>query len=321
MGTTFLILACAGMASCSSTDALKTEIPPVEQVEATELPDDLKDRFKVEDLQEAPPEPVAPSPKKKGKKGEAAKPVEAEFKYPNRRVNDALWVGEKQTYELTYFGVAAGVVTLEVKPFKTVNERKVYHLVAHARTAKLFEYFYRVNDTAESYLDYEGLFSHRFHLKIDESKQTRDSLELYDSIKKETFFWDRWNHHKKGYTERKERHGIPPFPLDSLTALYYLRTRPLNDGDVYSVPVVTEGKTWEGVATVLGRETQNTDIGKKRTIKIQIDTKFEGVLKSEGQNFVWVTDDDRHHVVYLEAKVKIGKVKASIIGVEPGNSP
>ncbi|MBH9751110.1 DUF3108 domain-containing protein, partial [Clostridioides difficile] len=73
----------------------------------------------------------------------------------------------------------AGQLELDVLPEKVVADRPTYHFRAVASSTSVFSLFYRVNDVAESFMDTTGLFSHKFSLKLDESKQTRDVLELY----------------------------------------------------------------------------------------------------------------------------------------------
>ena len=85
----------------------------------------------------------------------------------------------------------------------------------------MFSLFYRLDDMVETFMDFDGLFSHRFHIALDESKQARDSLELYDSVKAQTFYWNKWNRRDAGYVETKEFDPIMPFPQDSLSALYF----------------------------------------------------------------------------------------------------
>jgi hypothetical protein len=294
-----------------------------------DLPQDLQDKFEIKEAEPAAvpsaqpvsvtSAPVAPKPvakKVRGKKGAAP------FAFPNRRpLKDPIWPGEKQVYEITYFGMPAGDFTFDVLPHKSINGRRVYHVRGNALSSKVFSLFYRLNDTIETFVDYEGLFSHRFHLQLDETKQTRDSLELFDSEKKETFYWNRWNHKTKGYSEKKEYAPMKPFSQDSFSALLYLRTLPLKPGSVYTFPVVSEGKSWEAVVHVVRRETMETPIGKLETVVLKPETKYQGVLQKRGDSFIWLTDDDRRILVRLEAKVKIGTVIAAIKKAEPGVSP
>jgi len=254
--------------------------------------------------------------------GPADEAVPAVFEYPNRRPKiDPIWLAEKHVFEITYFGVAAGDFTLEVLPFKTMAERRVYHVRGTAISSSLFSMFYRLNDTVETYIDYDGLFSHRFHLVLDETKQARDSLELYDSEKRQTFYWNRWNRREKGYSEKKEFFPIESFSQDMLSSLYYLRTVPLPTGAVVTFPVVSEGKSWEAVVTVMRREVLDTPMGRVNTIVLKPETKLQGVLQKKGDSFLWLTDDERRFVVKLEAKVKIGTVVATLKNVDRGQTP
>ncbi|MGE0615356.1 MAG: DUF3108 domain-containing protein, partial [Bacteriovoracia bacterium] len=249
-----------GMASCASAPELKK----IEKQDfPAELPKELVDKFTVAPSADAPtnptvspegsPTPIATKPKEdpkakpKNSKTKKPEPAPEVFTYPSRRPVGAFPfnVGEKLVYEVTYIGMPAGTFTLEVLPFKEINHRKVYHIKVTAVSSKLFSFIYRLNDTIESFLDFEGLFSHRFHLILDETVQTRDSLELYDSEKKQTFFWNRNNHRDKGYKEEKNYFPMDPFPQDSVSSVYFVRTLPLSDGTTTKFPVVSEGKLWD----------------------------------------------------------------------------
>ena len=315
-----LILGSAFLFSCATghVDKISTlvELP-------RDLPKEIQDKFKVEaaadptpvpQAAEAKTEPASAAKKEKGKKKkkksvEADSPVKGAFVYPMRRIeNDPIVIGEKLTYEGTYFGALAGTMTMEVEPYAVMNQRKVYHIVGHVKTSKFFEIFYKVDDMVETFMDYDGLFSHRFHLVLNETKQTRDALELYDSEKGEAYYWNRWNHYKKGFSEVKEFKQMERFPQDSISALYYMRSLPLAVGKKFKVPVVTEGNTWEAEIEVLRTEMADTPMGSRRCFVLRPETRFQGALKKTGESLFWVTDDDRRILVRIEAKVKIGSV-------------
>ncbi len=242
--------------------------------------------------------------------------------YPNHRPEkDPVWIGEKLVYEITYFGIAAGEFTVTVLPFKEVNHRKVYHVKGNAVSSKLFSLFYRLNDWVETFIDYDGFFPHRFHLVLDEKIQTRDSLELYDTEKKRTFFWNRWNHNTRGYTEVKDFFPMEPFSQDTFSSMYFLRTIPLPEDSVQTFPVISEGKNWEAVVKVVRREMMDSPMGRVQAVVLLPDTKYQGVLKKQGDSFIWLTDDDRRILLRLEAKVRIGTVVANLKRYEPGTPP
>lgn len=251
-----------------------------------------------------------------------ALPEKEVFQYPVRRpVIEPIWVGEQLEFSISYFGVSAGRFTFEVLPFKEIGQRKVYHIRGYAATSSVFSLFYRLNDRVETFVDYDGFFSHRFHILLDESKQERDSLELYDSEKKQTFYWSKLKHKERGYQEVKEYFPIPAFSQDTVSALFYLRSLKIQPGDVVTFPVVSEGKYFEAVCTVVRREELRTPMGRVPTLVIQLETKYEGILKKKGDSFLWLTDDERKLPVHLEAKVKIGTVVATLREVKLGKDP
>ncbi len=308
--------ALAGLFGCSSTPSGLKDL----EAGAPVLPRELQNKFEVRDS-------VAPALAAKEKA--AAKPTGKKGKpeayvIPNRRpAKDPLWPGEVAVYEVTYFGVKAGTFTVKINPYKEINGRKVYHVSADAQTSGVFNLFYEIDDHLDSYLDFEGLFSHRFHLILKETRQNRDALELYDSEKKETFYWNRWDHKERGYSESKDTFQMERFPQDSFSSLFFLRTLDLSEGKAHSWPVVSEGRGWEMVATVLRREKMDMPKrGRVQAIVVAPQTKFRGVLSQQQQeSFIWLTDDDRKHVLRLEAKVKVGTVVATLKSLEPGIEP
>jgi hypothetical protein len=340
VGRIALYLSLAAITGCSG----KPIVPRIEAADPQALPKELQ-KFAVVDATvpvAAPiPEP-SPSPttlptaaerrkarrelraaKKKAAKIKKEDKSVAAFVIPNRRPKpDPIWVGEKETLEVTYIGLAAGDFTMETLPFKQIAGRKVYDFKGTVKSSAVLNLFYRLDDMIESFWDYEGLFSHRFHMVLDETKQARDVLELYDSEKKQAFYWNRRNQPDKPPVESKEYFDMAAFAQDSFTAIYYLRTLPLEIGKTYVYPVVSEGKGWDCVVNVVGRERMDTPLGPKMAIIVQPQTRYNGVMKQEkGQGTIWLTDDDRRFVLRLEAKVKIGSVAAQVKKIELGEKP
>jgi hypothetical protein len=96
---------------------------------------------------------------------------------------------------------------------------------------------------------------------------------------------------------------------------------PLLDNQVYSVPVVAEGKAWEALVTVVRREEIKTAMGPMKTVVVRPENKYQGVLEKKGDSFLWLSDDDRRFLVRMEAKVRIGTVTAVLKKLERGNPP
>ncbi len=318
--TIFFFLISTYFTGCAGT-------PNIQKIEdnTKAIPTDLLTKFEVLDKDQPVPVEAAKvvavekSKKKKLSKKEAPKPVV----YPDRAPNpNPIWVGEKQTLEVTYLGLPAGDFTTEVLPMKKILDREVYHFKGTVKSSAAVSLIYRMDDWIESFWDAKGLFSHRFHMVLDETKQKRDVLELFDQEKRKAFFWNRKNQPNQPPEESKEYFDMAPFPQDSFTAIFFARTLPLEIGKTYVFPVVSEGRGWDCEVHVVRKEILDTALGKMSTIVIRPRTFYNGVLKQEhGDSFIWLSDDGRRFVVRLEAKVKVGYVAARLRKLELGDKP
>ena len=209
---------------------------------------------------------------------------------------------------ITFMGVEAGTLDLRVLPYKYVGGRKSFHFRGHGVSTSVFALFYRVNDVGESFMDYDGLYSHKFQLKIDESRQQRDLVEYYDQQAHLIHYWEKLVHTKKGLRITEFTREIEHYAQDAVTAAFYLRTLPLEVGKSYTYPMVTNGKVWQVTAKVLRREELVTPLGKFPALVIEPETRFEGAIKTTGQSLLWLSDDEHRNFLKMDAKVKIGSV-------------
>lgn len=323
----FTLLCGFSLASCSSHNSLrKFDDGDISK----EMSADLAKKFEVKDVDAntasvtvAPSATPTPKPKKTHSKKLKMKPnvplpelvsTPAPNVPPLRRVDPLPFsVGEKLEYGIRYVGVTAGFLNLEVLPFKDLNNRKVFHFQGKIRTVKLFELVYRVNDTVESFWDYDGLFSYKFTMDLDESKQNRKLIELYDYDKKQSFYWNRVDHVEKGFSEKKENFEIPLWAQDPVSILYYFRTTnlPADPTIETRIPLILDGKPWEGVVKY-EKTTQIYAGGKDREARLfKFDNYQNGELKNR-DNHIWISTDEHHYVLRVEAKVKVGSFAVAL---------
>ena len=94
---------------------------------------------------------------------------------------------------------------------------------------------------------------------------------------------------------------------DVLTVIYFLRTRTLNVGDTFDVPVSDAGRVFRLSVKAVERKELNTVLGKVKTIRVEPalfgDTEL---VRARGALSIWVTEDDRHLPVRAQLKVDIG---------------
>ena len=270
--------------------------------------------------------------KKKGKNAKGAKgaktpakveaPAPVADRWPNRwTMPNFFRPGERYVFDITYFGATAGQLQLELLPDKVVANRPVHHIRATATTSSVFSLFYRLQDVAESYMDNTALFSHKFVLKLDESLQQRDVLELYDQKKHTVYYWSKLDHKKKGKIQDQFEIPTEPYTQDGISAFYFLRTLPLEIGKAYDFPVVTNGKLRNVRVTAIRKENLVTKIGERPTIVVKPEVVLDGVLKPYGDSFVWISDDDERLILKIDAKIKVGSIIAYLREHGYGTAP
>ncbi len=312
----WMLFAYAFLVACSSSSLRKFDDGDI----GKEISTDVAKQFEIKEIraQLATPSPtpaasvVKEKPKTKKKTKANAEPAQR-VQVVRRSDPMPFDVGERLSYDLRYIGVTAATFQTEVLPLKQIGDRRVYPLRAKAKTLSLFELVYRVDDTIESFWDFDGLYSHRYTMDLDESKQTRKVIELYDYDKNQSLYWNRVDHVEKGFKEQKENYTIKPLSQDPLSSLFFLRVAPLPTaaGSEYRMPVIMDGKPWESVIRYLRTETIYAG-GKNREARVYHLENYEmGELKNR-DNTIWLSTDEHRYLLRVETKVKVGSFAVAL---------
>lgn len=316
----YLTVAVLALFSCSRMPVLA----PVDDVKLG-IPQNLSSKFAVVDTNPPVPTATTEQPTTKKKAVEPAKASAKSKKTSNAKVWKNRWVipqpyhpGDRSLYEITYFGTIAGTFELKVLPYKRISEREVFHFQGIARSSSIFSLFYRLNDMAESFLDRESLLSHKFTIKLDESWQQRELVEFYDREKNLLYYWNKVEHKKKGNSQDEFTKEILPDAVDVMSAVFYLRTLPLEVGKIYPLNIISNGKPYHIDINVLRKETLATKAGEFPAIVVQPIAKMDGILQNSGDVYFWISDDAHRSLLKIDAKVKIGSVIAYLKELEYG---
>jgi hypothetical protein len=225
---------------------------------------------------------------------------------------EALRPGEILTYDVSWSKiVTAGIATMEIKEGTLPDGKQVLRFIATTRSAGMVDTFYRVNDRLESVFDPGTMQSLKFSLNASHGKKKRRRELVFDHEKQTVT--SRMN------DDRPETIVIPDQVQDSLSSLYYLRTRDnLIVGKAIFIEVHDSGKNWSVEVQILGREKVKTPAGEFATIKVKTFPKYEGVFMNKGEIFVWLTDDRRKIPVLMKSTISIGSIVSTLTKIEPG---
>ena len=209
-------------------------------------------------------------------------------------------IGEYFQFSIDWNGLNGGGSLMQVQNLVRVDGRRAYRIVTKAESNSFVSKFYKVRDRAESFVDAESLYSVRFVKHLREGGYKKDVDVRFDQA------------NRKARYDDGQALDVPARVHDVLSAFYYVRTLPLPDGAVLSIPTHDNQKSYEMVVKVHGRERVEVPAGKFDCVLVEPILKSEGVFKSKGSILVWLTDDARRLPVLVKSKIPIGSISVSL---------
>ncbi len=223
--------------------------------------------------------------------------------------NNAFAIGEKITYKVYYNWYAiwlnAGEVVFEVQP--AVMDNKVcYHITGTGATHKSYDWFYKVRDKYETFVEVNSLQPLRFIRDVNEG-----GYSFHNDV---TF------KHDEGIAiTSKKTLEIPNCLQDVLSAIYYSRCvdySVLEKNDTIPIQLYLDNDMFDIYLRYLGKETIETRLGKFRCIKFK-PLLIDGTIFKGGERMVvWVTDDENKIPIRVESPIIVGSIKADLSSYE-----
>jgi hypothetical protein len=209
-------------------------------------------------------------------------------------------VGEYFQFSIEWSGLNGGNALMQVQNLQTVDGHRVWRIVTKAESNSFVSKFYKVRDRAESCIDAESLYTRRFEKHLREGAYKKDLAIRFDQRA------------RKAVYESGKSMDVPARVHDVLSAFYYVRTCPLPDGGTISIPTHDNEKSYDMVVKVIRRERVEVPAGKFDCVVVEPIMKSEGIFKSKGEMFVWLSDDDRRIPVQVKSKVPIGSISVAL---------
>lgn len=213
--------------------------------------------------------------------------------------NESFAPGEYLEYEVGYGFIKAGVATLEVR--RTVNYKgyRSLELVSTARSYQALARLYNVEDYNYSIMDAPGLFSWHYQKDVHEGHYR-------------AFKWADFDQKNRKIYAAEDTLNASEFVHDALTALYYVRTLPLQVGQTVSLEAFSDGKKYTLEVNVLKKERVTVPAGSFRTLVVEPLLKTPGIFQQTGKIKVWLTDDRLRLPVLMKSRVLIGSISAQL---------
>ena len=199
--------------------------------------------------------------------------------------------GEAAEYQVKLGGVTMGSGSMHLLAIEEVAGYPTYR--ARLRIAGGLP-LARVDDTFESWIDVEGLFSRRFR---------QDQKELRFRRQRTYHF----SPEERSYRRENGQTGTLPTarPLDEVSILYYARTLPLKVGETYTIAHYFKEDGNPVQLKVLRKETVRVPAGTFQTVVVQPIIQTKGLFGRGGRAEVYFTDDERRLLVQMKSSVPV----------------
>lgn len=228
--------------------------------------------------------------------------------------NVAFGEGEQLYYKVWYnmgrIWVGAGEARMNVLADQA-NGKRSYHVVADGTTLKSYEWFYKVHDRYETWIDPATMQPSRFLRNVNEG-----GFKIYNNVL--------FNHNIGQAVSTGGVFNVPKCVQDVVSAIYYARNidyNSLKPGAKIPFSMFLDDKVYNLYIRYLGKERIETRYGTFNTIKIS-PLLIEGTIFKGGEKMaIWVTDDANHIPVRIDSPILVGSVKVDLMGFDKLRNP
>ena len=223
--------------------------------------------------------------------------------------NSAFQSGEELVYKIYYnlnfIWVPAGEVT-----FKIDDTGGQYHLAATGRTYDSYEWFFKVRDNYDTYVDKATMLPSVSIREVNEGKYRLYDKVKYDQVGKKATF-ERGNN--KYAIDKKGEVSLKESMHDVLSIVYYSRTLNYDNaqmGQEYPIKLMLDEEIYPLKYKFLGKENKKIrDQGTWSTIKFTPRVVSGNVFKEGTEMKIWASDDANKIPLMIESPVSVGSVK------------
>lgn len=223
--------------------------------------------------------------------------------------------GETLRYEVTFskliFGGTVGDVKLSVAGGESAAKMPRLTIKAELASKGFFPKLFgiKVRDTYSATVSAQDLGLQESVRSLSEGNNRREQKAVIDRDTGRVTFTERNLADKKAEPKTKEAPS-PAWIQDILSAMYFVRTQPLNEGNVIEIPISDAGELYHIEVIAEKPEEVKVDAGKFKTIRLNAKI-FDGrFIQRSGEMLLWVSDDARR--IPVRARLKFSGATVTV---------
>ena len=212
-------------------------------------------------------------------------------------------VGEYSAFDISFGGIKVGSAEMKIEKQIKINGVSTFHIVGKGKTASFFDWFFKVRDVYETYLDTSKIRPVKFVRDIHEGGYEKKQQYIFKHSAGKVFWKD-------------TSHVIFPTTQDMLSALFYARTFNKNDllqKKSFFVPIFMDEENYSLEILYLKDEKVKTNFGEVNCMVFKPKMQ-EGRVFEDGEEMkIWISDDRNHLLVKVETQIWAGSIKAILV--------
>ena len=213
--------------------------------------------------------------------------------------------GERITLTMSWLGITGGTMVIEAH--QPAGE-PTYRIAMRATSSALVSAIIEVDDRFETRIDPERVTTVLSTQKNREGSRTLDERVEFDLA---TGTARRWKNGRE-----RDRLTTPAPVLDTLGAIFFIRTLPLEVGKSFTFSVQSGNRVYPMQVAVLERRMVKTAIGKVEAFVVEPRFAEGGLFSAKGKSVIWVTTEPPHTLLRISSELPFGSLVASVTEVE-----
>jgi hypothetical protein len=199
--------------------------------------------------------------------------------------------------------VGAGEVTFTTS-LTQLNGHTAYHIVGKGRTYSSYDWFFKVRDQYETYIDTSTMLPLRFIRNVSEGDYRKYNIINFDQ-------------HAHKATSLNGTYNVPACVQDVMSAIYYARNIDFSKyqpGEKIPFSLFLDDEVYHIYIRYMGKETISTHYGKFHAIVFK-PLLIKGTIFEGGEKMtVWVSDDLNRIPLRVNSPITVGSIKVDMIG-------
>ena len=212
-------------------------------------------------------------------------------------------VGEYSAFNISFKGIKVGSAEMKIEKQIKINGVSTFHIIGKGRTASFFDWFFKVRDVYETYLDTSKIRPVKFVRDIHEGGYEKKQQYIFKHSAGKVFWKD-------------TSHVIFPTTQDMLSALFYARTFNKNDllqKKSFFVPIFMDEENYSLEILYLKDEKVKTNFGEVNCMVFKPKMQ-EGRVFEDGEEMkIWISDDRNRLLIKVETQIWAGSIKAILV--------